>query len=490
MEKFIIFLIVVISIVLGAGAYYYLSLPPEEEPLPQYASQYHITDAECRCKSEQHSDIVLTFQPSEKAVNNFPQFEIKEIPQQAQTKVIFYNIGDTDISFIYENVVSNPLISEIDYQKKEDSLTLSIHRKGSLVPAETIKQESQIIFRLPAGEKEYPKFTLYQPDDDSKVYPSKQNIRVFASLSAPLKEAFVFFEGKPVDFQSLERENNQYVLEFSEVLSEDSHYQIKVVVKDQEDRFSATVWDFEAQMPTPRSDLTADRFKYLGWWGQINANQVSVRTKPTTQSEQLDTFSTANRIKVLNEVNGESIDSNNLWYQIDGGKHPGAYIFSRYVTPIEQPQLPEKVKIPSGVESKERWIDVNLTDNILTLFEYDKPIFVTYVSTGRQENPTITGDYHVWFKAKKDRMTDGPPAISYRYDLVDVPHVFYYYGSYAIHGTYWHDKFGTYQSAGCTNLTQGDAKFIFEQTKPQLGPEQNSLRIERSEDSTLVHNHY
>jgi lipoprotein-anchoring transpeptidase ErfK/SrfK len=38
----------------------------------------------------------------------------------------------------------------------------------------------------------------------------------------------------------------------------------------------------------------------------------------------------------------------------------------------------------------------------------------------------------------------------------------YYSGSLAVHGTYWHDKFGTPQSAGCTNLTQGDAKFIFD----------------------------
>jgi len=37
------------------------------------------------------------------------------------------------------------------------------------------------------------------------------------------------------------------------------------------------------------------------------------------------------------------------------------------------------------------------------------------------------------------------------YNIPDVPYTMYYSGSYAIHGTYWHHRFGT-QSAMAVNV--------------------------------------
>ena len=87
-------------------------------------------------------------------------------------------------------------------------------------------------------------------------------------------------------------------------------------------------------------------------------------------------------------------------------------------------------------------------------------------------------------------MQGGPPVVSYRYDLPNVPWVMYYSGAYGIHGTYWHDKFGTQQSAGCTNLTQGDAKFIFEKTLPIMPANKASVISSDSNPGTVVYNHY
>ena len=78
----------------------------------------------------------------------------------------------------------------------------------------------------------------------------------------------------------------------------------------------------------------------------------------------------------------------------------------------------------------------------------------------------------------------------YVYDLADVPHVLFYEGSYAIHGTYWHDKFGSQQSAGCTNMTQGDAAFIFDKVNPLLKPGESSVLSSKDNPGAVVHNHY
>ena len=87
-------------------------------------------------------------------------------------------------------------------------------------------------------------------------------------------------------------------------------------------------------------------------------------------------------------------------------------------------------------------------------------------------------------------MSGGPPVVPYRYNLPNVPYVMYYKGSYAVHGTYWHDKFGSRQSAGCTNLTQGDAKFVFERVNPKLPEGSNSTRPTSGNSGTVVYNHY
>jgi lipoprotein-anchoring transpeptidase ErfK/SrfK len=48
------------------------------------------------------------------------------------------------------------------------------------------------------------------------------------------------------------------------------------------------------------------------------------------------------------------------------------------------------------------------------------------------------------------------------YYLEDVPWTMYFDQQRAMHGTYWHDDFGTPQSRGCVNLSPGDAHWVFE----------------------------
>lgn len=233
-----------------------------------------------------------------------------------------------------------------------------------------------------------------------------------------------------------------------------------------------------------------NRFKYLGWWGQINTDKVSVYESASNLSKNLGKFSKVNRVKVLKEEQGQVIDGNSIWYRVDGGAFPDAYVFSAYVTPVAQPEPPLKPIIPLIAKPGEYWIDVNLTSQVLSLFQYDKPVFATYISSGRVGRSTVRGTYRIRYKLLKTRMRGGIPGTSSYYNLANVPYTMYYYGSYGIHGTYWHDKFGTRQSSGCTNLTQGDAKYIFDLTGPKLVDGVRSVWYSALNPGTVVYNHF
>ena len=77
------------------------------------------------------------------------------------------------------------------------------------------------------------------------------------------------------------------------------------------------------------------------------------------------------------------------------------------------------------------------------------------VSTGLARYPTPTGRFRIY--AKYPSVTMSGPG----YYLRGVPHTMFFYAGYALHGTYWHDKFGRRMSHGCINLTRGDAAWLY-----------------------------
>jgi lipoprotein-anchoring transpeptidase ErfK/SrfK len=111
---------------------------------------------------------------------------------------------------------------------------------------------------------------------------------------------------------------------------------------------------------------------------------------------------------------------------------------------------------PDGVGKNENWIDIDLTNQRLYAYTGDTLIRSFIVSTGTWEHPTVTGTYKVYVKYTYADMS-GPG-----YYLANVPYVMYFYQGYGIHGTYWHNNFGTPMSHGCINMTIDDAGWMFD----------------------------
>lgn len=221
-----------------------------------------------------------------------------------------------------------------------------------------------------------------------------------------------------------------------------------------------------------------------GWWGTVTS-QANVRAGATTASPVVGSFGGGERVKVLATEQGETISGSNLWYVIDGGRYAGARIHSSLVKRMAPPK-PNTTK-PEG-SSASTYIVVDRSAFSLTLVKDGKAAFVTYVALGLAGVETPRGTYSTMGKFRGDRMTSrSVKNATHSYDLPNVPFTQYYKdGGYGIHGTYWHDLFGTRESQGCINLTWADSEYLFSQTSPQVPPVDNEKWQDQNNQGTPV----
>jgi lipoprotein-anchoring transpeptidase ErfK/SrfK len=186
---------------------------------------------------------------------------------------------------------------------------------------------------------------------------------------------------------------------------------------------------------------------------------------------------------------------------------------------------------PQTAKSGQKWIDVSIRNQTLVLWEGQKPVYMTLVSTGQDgmKDPKTTkstpmGFFRIQSKhitatmdaneqsaqgkapesADKDvgeaklnlregdrepmRKSETRHADQQRgdtseskdpdekqwgrpegsFELRDVPYVEYFSSGYALHAAYWHDVFGEARSHGCINLSPVDAHYLFMWTDPPV----------------------
>ncbi|MCO6450338.1 MAG: L,D-transpeptidase family protein [Caldilineales bacterium] len=102
-----------------------------------------------------------------------------------------------------------------------------------------------------------------------------------------------------------------------------------------------------------------------------------------------------------------------------------------------------------------KWIEIDLSSQRLIAHQGNSVLMNTRISSGLPRTPTPVGRYSVRTKVRSQTMS-GPG-----YRLPNVQWVMYFIGDYALHGTYWHNNFGHPMSHGCVNLTNRDARFLY-----------------------------
>ncbi|HKQ67879.1 MAG TPA: L,D-transpeptidase family protein [Polyangiaceae bacterium] len=201
---------------------------------------------------------------------------------------------------------------------------------------------------------------------------------------------------------------------------------------------------------------------------------------------------------------------------------------------------------PTAATSGQKWIDISIENQLLTLWEGQKPVYVTLVSTGQDglgdpktTKSTITGTFRIKSKhvtatmdsnehssqgggaapqaqaevkevkegkdaktateAPKDAVKSKAAPVDSAgrqvrrgegtFELRDVPYVQYFEAGYALHAAYWHDVFGKARSHGCVNLSPVDAHRVFQFSDPPVPDAWHGVTSEKEGDGSVVFIH-
>ncbi|NJO07128.1 MAG: L,D-transpeptidase [Chloroflexaceae bacterium] len=106
-------------------------------------------------------------------------------------------------------------------------------------------------------------------------------------------------------------------------------------------------------------------------------------------------------------------------------------------------------------------IEVSLDQQWLWAYQGDVLVLDAPVSTGKDRFETPRGTWRIY--AKYARKTLRGTSRGETWHVPDVPSVMFYWGGFAIHGVYWHDRFGTGErySHGCVGIAPHDAGLLF-----------------------------
>lgn len=140
---------------------------------------------------------------------------------------------------------------------------------------------------------------------------------------------------------------------------------------------------------------------------------------------------------------------------------------------------------PADVRDDELWIDVDLDQQMLALRRGATVEFLTLISSGTPKHPTPLGIYRLegkWAYADMRSRADDEE----EYFVEGVPWVQYFKGRYALHGTFWHNRFGRRTSHGCINLSAHDARWVYERTWPAPKPGWLVINEHAQEPGTLL----
>ena len=169
------------------------------------------------------------------------------------------------------------------------------------------------------------------------------------------------------------------------------------------------------------------------------------------------------------------------WYQLHDENVVKMFVLVEHLNLI-----PPTAITPLSPEATGKRIVVALGDQSLTAYEDRREVYRTRIASGRNffgpDGSTVgsltpAGEHPLWQKRISRHMTGGTPTDGY--DLPGVPWVCYFSGNgAAVHGTYWHNDYGTPKSAGCINVRPEDARWLFRWTLPQVPYDPGHLTVQ------------
>ena len=181
----------------------------------------------------------------------------------------------------------------------------------------------------------------------------------------------------------------------------------------------------------------------FGWLLDIVDTQSTPGLGGQTTGHQLS------RLDVVPVFDSQWIDDTE-WFLVGINE----WVEKKFIAPVIPNPTP-----PEGVTNG-RWIELNLYNQTLMVYDQGEMIFATLVSSGSNPYFTRPGLFQIYQKLETETMSTGN--INEYYFLEDVPYTMYFNQARALHGAYWHSMFGYTRSHGCVNLSIADSHWLFD----------------------------
>ena len=197
----------------------------------------------------------------------------------------------------------------------------------------------------------------------------------------------------------------------------------------------------------------------LNVWQGASLGETNVREQPTRQAKSVKELAFGDPVEVVAWVNGEEVDpGSKMWAQVGDNQ----FIYARNVgrnAPVEP------TPVPAGSPTWGKWIDVNLTQQLMVAYEGTTPVRVAVTTTGMAGHETPVGWWATNYRVANEEMTSGAIGAESFFDLKNVLFTQYFTDrGHAIHFAWWRTKetIGRPGSHGCLNLLLEDSRFFWE----------------------------
>ena len=152
------------------------------------------------------------------------------------------------------------------------------------------------------------------------------------------------------------------------------------------------------------------------------------------------------------------------WYLANCAAAPTPTSVPPTATPSSRPQAPG-VAIPGNNLKDERWILVDIANQVATAFIGDSAVYTALVTTGKAGWETPTGTFRINYRVANETMTSASIAAEEYYVLENVLYTQYFTNEgHALHLNYWRPDyyFGNIPSShGCVGMRLADAEFFW-----------------------------
>jgi hypothetical protein len=199
------------------------------------------------------------------------------------------------------------------------------------------------------------------------------------------------------------------------------------------------------------------------WWGYVGVDDSNVRADPTDDSTILGTLARGRPVVVEAWIEGQEVLNDQPgWARLS----EGIYVYGPL---LRKARIETPPPMPSHGALADRWIDVNRTQQTVTAYQDNRPVYMALTSSGRPGWETHEGIHEILWRKERETMDSstllGQDAARASYRIENIRWTQYFTrDGQAIHENFWRDPalIGIPSSHGCLGMSADDAFWFWQ----------------------------